>query len=197
MAVADAAGGSAGAGVQRGAPKDRQGNCSPRRARTSCATAPRGANVSLDLKFRDIPHWPRPLERCDWMSRCSRSHCSGGTAMVTAAPSRRWEIPCVRWSQPTCGSLGVTVLTSMDARDLNWPERWNPRRRWNGSPRSRPDAKFARAGYSPRKSPRCAGLLPPAMQWLRPGVRPRGFGPKAMKRDDAGGGHLPQARTGW
>jgi len=75
----------------------------------------RGKDVFLDLKFHDIPNTVRGAVRS--ASRLGASlvtvHISGGTDMLRAAVDGAGE---------DCGVLGVTVLTSMDARRLS--ESW-------------------------------------------------------------------------
>jgi orotidine-5'-phosphate decarboxylase len=72
-----------------------------------------GKKVFVDLKLHDIPNTVRGAARS--VARHGASlltvHASGGTDMITAA------VAGAREGQPdgSCGILGVTILTSMDA----------------------------------------------------------------------------------
>ena len=70
-----------------------------------------GADVFLDLKFHDIPNTVAGAVRraSDLGVRLTTVHASGGLAMLQAAQAA---------AGPTCGVLGVTVLTSFGAEGL-------------------------------------------------------------------------------
>ena len=71
----------------------------------------RGADVFLDLKLHDIPNTVRQAARraAALDVRLLTVHASGGEAMLAAA---------VDGAGPTCGVLGVTVLTSLAPEEL-------------------------------------------------------------------------------
>ena len=71
----------------------------------------RGCDVFLDLKFHDIPNTVAGGVRnaAAMGARLVTVHASGGRAMVEAA---------VAAAGPGCGILAVTVLTSLDAKDV-------------------------------------------------------------------------------
>ena len=67
-----------------------------------------GTDVFLDLKFHDIPNTVRGAARgaAAMGAKLLTVHASGGRAMIEAA---------VEGAGTSCGVLGVTVLTSLDA----------------------------------------------------------------------------------
>jgi orotidine-5'-phosphate decarboxylase len=71
----------------------------------------RGCDVFLDLKFHDIPNTVAGGVRnaVAMGARLVTVHATGGRAMLDAA---------VKAAGPTCGVLAVTVLTSLEARDV-------------------------------------------------------------------------------
>ncbi len=75
-----------------------------------------GKNVFVDLKLHDIPNTVRRAARS--VARRGGSlltvHASGGSEMIAAAQAGALEGA----PDGTCGILGVTVLTSMDAAGL-------------------------------------------------------------------------------
>jgi orotidine-5'-phosphate decarboxylase len=75
----------------------------------------RGGDVFLDLKFHDIPNTVAGGVRnaAAMGARLVTVHASGGRAMLEAA---------VKAAGPECGVLAVTVLTSLDAKDVG--EAW-------------------------------------------------------------------------
>ncbi len=78
---------------------------------TLAALRTRGKRVFLDLKLHDIPTTVRAAARAAALHGASllTVHTAGGEAMVRAA---------VEGAGPSCGVLGVTVLTSLDAGTL-------------------------------------------------------------------------------
>ena len=75
----------------------------------------RGCDVFLDLKFHDIPNTVAGGVRnaAAMGARLVTVHASGGRAMLDAA---------VKAAGPNCGVLAVTILTSLDAREIG--EAW-------------------------------------------------------------------------
>lgn len=75
----------------------------------------RRCDVFLDLKFHDIPNTVAGGVRnaAAMGARLVTVHASGGRAMLEAA---------VKAAGPNCGVLAVTVLTSLDAKDVG--EAW-------------------------------------------------------------------------
>jgi orotidine-5'-phosphate decarboxylase len=75
----------------------------------------RGCDVFLDLKFHDIPNTVAGGVRnaAAMGARLVTVHASGGRAMVEAA---------VAAAGSSCGVLAVTVLTSLDSKDIG--EAW-------------------------------------------------------------------------
>jgi orotidine-5'-phosphate decarboxylase len=78
----------------------------------------RGCDVFLDLKFHDIPNTVAGGVRNAVAigARLVTVHASGGRPMLEAA---------VKAAGPNCGILAVTVLTSLDAKDVD--EAWGRR----------------------------------------------------------------------
>jgi orotidine-5'-phosphate decarboxylase len=74
----------------------------------------RGASVFLDLKFHDIPNTVRSAVRSAARLgvRLVTVHASGGLEMLRAA------VAAARESNPDCGVLAVTVLTSLNGEAL-------------------------------------------------------------------------------
>ncbi|NQV79946.1 MAG: orotidine-5'-phosphate decarboxylase, partial [Alphaproteobacteria bacterium] len=75
---------------------------------------PSGVPLFLDLKFHDIPNTVAGAVRaaCLLSPAIINVHASGGTAMMEAAVAAAQESASPPWV------LGVTVLTSLDANDL-------------------------------------------------------------------------------
>ncbi|MDA0367995.1 MAG: orotidine-5'-phosphate decarboxylase [Proteobacteria bacterium] len=75
---------------------------------------PSGVPLFLDLKFHDIPNTVAGAVRaaCVLHPAMINVHASGGTAMMESALAAAQESDSPPWV------LGVTVLTSLDARDL-------------------------------------------------------------------------------
>lgn len=71
-----------------------------------------GCDVFLDLKFHDIPNTVRAAVRAasGLGVRLLSVHAVGGDTMLRAA---------VEGAGPSCGVLAVTVLTSLEARDVS------------------------------------------------------------------------------
>ena len=79
----------------------------------------RGFNVFLDLKFHDIPHQVEGAARSAAASGADMitMHTVGGIPMMEAA-QRGAAVGAAEWGGEVPATLGITVLTSMDAAIL-------------------------------------------------------------------------------
>ena len=79
----------------------------------------RGFNVFLDLKFHDIPHQVKGAARSAAASGADMitMHTVGGIPMMEAA-QRGAAVGAAEWGGEVPATLGITVLTSMDAATL-------------------------------------------------------------------------------
>lgn len=132
-----------------------------------------GAAVFLDLKFHDIPNTVAKsvaaATRLD--VQMLTIHASGGPAMMRAAEAAAQET-AQALGRPAPLVLGVTVLTSMDARELGSvglpPD--------PGSQVERLAVLAIRSGLrglvcSPLELAALRSLLPPSTQLVTPGIR--------------------------
>ena len=136
----------------------------------------RGFNVFLDLKFHDIPHQVEGAARSAAASGADMitMHTVGGVEMMKAA-QRGAEAGAAEIGAATPATLGITVLTSMDADTLAA----------TGVTRTLSDqvralaAQTQEAGISgvvasPQEAAMLRELLGPAAFIVTPGVRPAG-----------------------
>lgn len=136
----------------------------------------RGFKVFLDLKFHDIPHQVEGAARSASASGADMltMHTIGGVAMMQAG-QRGAEAGAASLGKEPPATLGITVLTSMDAACLAA----------TGVERALPDqvAALARqageAGISgvvasPREAAKLREILGPDAFIVTPGVRPAG-----------------------
>ena len=136
----------------------------------------RGFKVFVDLKFHDIPHQVEGAARAAALSGADMltMHASGGVAMMQAA-QRGVEEAAEQLGGPAPVTLGITVLTSMDAAALAAA----------GVERPLAEQVLALAGLakqagisgvvaSPQEAASLRAALGPEACIVTPGVRPAG-----------------------
>jgi orotidine-5'-phosphate decarboxylase len=133
-----------------------------------------GASVFLDLKFHDIPNTvAKAVESAVRLDvQMLTIHASGGSAMMAAAEKAAQEI-ALRSGHDAPLVLGVTVLTSMDSRDL-------VEIGITATPAQQVErlaslaAKSGLRGLvcSPLEIARLREILPASIQLVTPGIRP-------------------------
>jgi orotidine-5'-phosphate decarboxylase len=143
-----------------------------------------GANIFLDLKFHDIPNTVagavRAATRLD--VQMVTIHTCGGTDMMVAAEIAAQQEATAQGQQPPL-VLGVTVLTSMDAEDINEVGT-------NGevAPQVKRLAKLAATSglrglvCSPLEIEMLRAVLPPEVKLVTPGIRPATSDTQDQKR---------------
>lgn len=143
-----------------------------------------GANIFLDLKFHDIPNTVagavRAATRLD--VQMVTIHTCGGTDMMVAAEIAAQQEATAQGQQPPL-VLGVTVLTSMDAEDINEVGT-------NGevAPQVERLAKLAATSglrglvCSPLEIEMLRAVLPPEVKLVTPGIRPATSDTQDQKR---------------
>lgn len=136
----------------------------------------RGFKVFLDLKFHDIPHQVEGAAESATLTGADMltMHCAGGVKMMEAA-QRGAERAAAALGGDVPATLGITVLTSMDADALAA----------TGVSRGVEEQVLSLAGQaqaagisgvvaSPREASRLREALGPAAYIVTPGVRPEG-----------------------
>jgi orotidine-5'-phosphate decarboxylase len=133
-----------------------------------------GGNVFLDLKFHDIPNTvAKAVESAVRLDvQMLTIHTSGGLAMMAAAEKAAHDTAS-KLARPAPLILGVTVLTSMDERDL-------AEIGVNASPAAQVERLALLASQAGLRGLVCSPLeigslrrlLPAAMQLVTPGIRP-------------------------
>lgn len=132
-----------------------------------------GFKVFLDLKFHDIPHQVHgaTLAACKAGADMITLHASGGLAMMQAAAQ------AVREYTPPVDviTLGVTVLTSMDARTLHSVGVLDePKEQIERLAKLVAQANLRGVVCSPHEAAVMRELLGPQAYIVTPGVRPQG-----------------------
>ena len=143
-----------------------------------------GASVFLDLKFHDIPNTVAKAvasaTRLD--VQMLTVHCCGGSAMLQgalkgateAAEQTGNEVPLI---------LGVTVLTSMDERDLNEVNVLKtPEEQVIHLAKMATGAGLKGLVCSPKEIAPLREVLPPEVKLVTPGIRPAGSATGDQKR---------------
>ncbi len=143
-----------------------------------------GFSVFLDLKFHDIP------DQVEGACRAAAAlgvglltvHASGGRAMLEAAARGAAEGSIGRGDEATT-VLAVTVLTSLDQRDLEDVGVSRSLKDQVGSlARLARDAGCGGVVASPKELPLLRDALPPPFGILTPGIRPAGSAVGDQKR---------------
>ncbi|MCC7377502.1 MAG: orotidine-5'-phosphate decarboxylase [Verrucomicrobiales bacterium] len=132
-----------------------------------------GARVFLDLKFHDIPNTVAKAvaaaTRLD--IQMLTVHTSGGEEMMRAAETSARETAASLGTPPPL-VLGVTVLTSMDARQLASVSLEDQvERQVERLARLAVAAGLRGLVCSPLELPRLRAVLPPTMALVTPGIR--------------------------
>ncbi len=135
-----------------------------------------GLKVMLDLKLHDIPETvARATERASRLgAQLLTVHAGGGRAMLRAAVDAAGDC---------AGILAVTVLTSLDSRDLA-DIGADPDVEALVERRARLAIEAGCAGVvaSPKEAARIRAIAPPGFLIVTPGVRPAGAGLGDQKR---------------
>ncbi len=135
-----------------------------------------GLKVMLDLKLHDIPETvARATERASQLgAQLLTVHAGGGRAMLRAAVDAAGDC---------AGILAVTVLTSLDSRDLA-DIGADPDVEALVERRARLAIEAGCAGVvaSPKEAARIRAIAPPGFLIVTPGVRPAGAGLGDQKR---------------
>ena len=149
-----------------------------------------GYNVFLDLKLHDIPNTvAKAVESCARLPiRMLTLHTGGGREMMA------WAVKAQQQTAPELRLLGVTVLTSMSAPQLNEvgvPD--SPEKQVVRLGRLAADAGLRGLVCSPLEIAPLRAQLPPDVVLVTPGIRPRD-----AKADDQTRVMTPEeaARTG-
>lgn len=136
----------------------------------------RGFKVFLDLKFHDIPHQVEgaACSAAESGADMLTMHTVGGVAMMQAA-QRGAERGASRIGSDTAVTLGITVLTSMDAATLaaTGVQRPLPDQVLSLAAQAR-EAGISGVVASPREAANLRDLLGPEAFIVTPGVRPAG-----------------------
>lgn len=136
----------------------------------------RGFKVFLDLKFHDIPHQVEGAARSAAASGADMitMHTVGGRAMMAAA-QRGAEAGAREYGGEVPATLGITVLTSMDARALEETGVYRPLPKQVAAlAEQAKESGIAGVVASPQEAASLRELLGPSAYIVTPGVRPAG-----------------------